>query len=267
MTRKKILQSLLGLILAFPVAAFDIQGKWVEGRLLIGKAAPGSVAKFEGKLIPIGEDGLFIVGLHRDEPPTVTLEIVDSAGNTLTGVYQVTDGEYNIQKIEGIAKHIMQPSEADLKRATQENIAISKSRKNISKRQDFLNDFIIPVDGATTGVYGSQRVYNGVPGRPHYGWDIAAPTGTPVKAPNSGLVIFAQENTFYSGGLVIIDHGYHLSSSFLHLHKIHVKVGEEVAKSQIIGEVGATGRVTGPHLDWRMNWGKRRIDPQKLIDF
>jgi murein DD-endopeptidase MepM/ murein hydrolase activator NlpD len=114
-------------------------------------------------------------------------------------------------------------------------------------------------------VYGSQRILNGEPRRPHFGIDIATPTGTPVKAPADGVVTMVHPDMFFSGGTLILDHGHRLSSSFLHLSKIVVKEGDEVRQGDIIAEVGATGRVTGAHLDWRMNWGKERVDPSLLV--
>ena len=119
--------------------------------------------------------------------------------------------------------------------------------------------------GPISGVYGSQRVYNGVPGTPHYGIDVAVPTGTAIVAPASGQIIMVHDNMFYSGGTIMLDHGHGVSSSFLHLSKTSVEVGDWVEQGDPIGEVGATGRVTGPHLDWRMNWGDSRIDPELLL--
>ncbi|MDP4650548.1 MAG: M23 family metallopeptidase, partial [Haliea sp.] len=121
------------------------------------------------------------------------------------------------------------------------------------------------VEGRISGVYGSQRVYNGQPGSPHYGVDVAVPTGTIVRAPAAGVVTLAEPDLFYSGGTIILDHGYRLSSSFLHLSKVSVNVGDQIALGDVIGEVGATGRATGPHLDWRMSWREARIDPQLLV--
>ncbi|MGD2008216.1 MAG: M23 family metallopeptidase, partial [Cellvibrionales bacterium] len=122
-----------------------------------------------------------------------------------------------------------------------------------------------PAEGRISGVYGSQRFYNGTPGSPHYGVDVAVPTGHPVLAPGPGVITLAEPDLFYSGGTVILDHGYGLSSSFLHMSKLHVAVGDEVQPGDLIGEVGATGRATGPHLDWRMSWLDQRIDPQLLV--
>jgi murein DD-endopeptidase MepM/ murein hydrolase activator NlpD len=122
-----------------------------------------------------------------------------------------------------------------------------------------------PVRGRISGVYGSQRFYNGTPGSPHYGVDIAVPTGTPVHAPAAGRVTLAEPDLFYSGGTVILDHGYGLSSSFLHMSEVSVAVGDTLDAGDLIGAVGATGRATGAHLDWRMSWRDRRVDPQRLV--
>ena len=115
------------------------------------------------------------------------------------------------------------------------------------------------------GVYGSQRFYNGTPGNPHYGVDIARPTGHPVLSPGPGVVTLAEPDLFYSGGTVILDHGYGLNSSFLHMSRIDVKVGDVIKTGDQLGAIGATGRATGPHLDWRMSWFDQRVDPQLLV--
>ena len=120
------------------------------------------------------------------------------------------------------------------------------------------------MEGPISGVYGSQRFYNGEPRRPHFGVDVAVPTGTIVRAPAAGRVTLAEPDLYFSGGTVILDHGYRLSSSFLHMSEVSVQVGDELQAGDIIGAVGATGRATGPHLDWRMNWREERIDPQLL---
>ena len=120
--------------------------------------------------------------------------------------------------------------------------------------------------GPISGVYGSQRVLNGQARRPHFGVDIAAPTGTPVQAPAAGMVTYVNDNMYYSGGTLVVDHGHHLSSSFLHLEEILVKVGDRVEQGQKIALVGSTGRVTGAHLDWRMNWHQQRLDPALFMD-
>jgi len=245
------------------VVALKIKGDWQQGALLIGKAKKKSALTFQDKPIKVGKDGLFIIGLHRDQPATATI-VVTKKNKSKTYSYQVAPRSYNIQHIKGVKKDFIEPTAEQLSRAIQENKDIAKARLTSSYRRDFLKPFIRPVAGIITGVYGSQRTYNGVPSRPHFGWDIAAKTGTPVLSPNSGVVVYAQLDTFFAGGLIIIDHGFDLNSSLLHLSAIDVKVGDVVKAGQKVGEVGATGRVTGPHLDWRMNWQNNRIDPQIL---
>jgi len=142
---------------------------------------------------------------------------------------------------------------------------IKQARKGDSKLQDFLAGFVKPLEGPITGVYGSRRVYNGTPGRPHYGLDIAAPTGTEVYAPAPGIVRLAHDDMFYSGGTLIVDHGQGVSSTFIHLSEVIVTPGQRVEAGDLIARVGATGRATGPHLDWRINWFEVRIDPDLVL--
>ena len=148
-----------------------------------------------------------------------------------------------------------EPAGAELVKAT---------RKLDDPRTDFLDGFIWPSQGPISGVYGSQRILNGKPRRPHFGVDVAGPVGTPVVAPAGGVVTLAHPDMYFSGGTLVIDHGHGLSSAFLHLSRILVKEGQRVEQGEPIAEIGATGRVTGAHLDWRMNWFEQRIDPQLL---
>jgi murein DD-endopeptidase MepM/ murein hydrolase activator NlpD len=130
---------------------------------------------------------------------------------------------------------------------------------------DFRSGFVWPATGIITGVYGSQRILNGKPRQPHYGIDIAAATGTPVVAPADGVITLAATDHYYTGGTVILDHGHGLSSTFIHLDRVDVAVGDRLEQGQPIGTVGASGRATGPHLDWRINWFDRRLDPAYLV--
>ena len=177
--------------------------------------------------------------------------------------------EYQLQEITGVPQQTVTPSEEHLER-----IRVERAKVRIAKAQRLSRDdgfraardgFVWPVMGRISGVYGSQRIYNGRPGTPHYGVDIARPAGTPVIAPAAGVVTLAEPDLFYSGGTVILDHGYGLSSSFLHLSEVSVAVGDQLATGDLIGAIGATGRATGPHLDWRMSWFNQRIDPQLLV--
>ena len=237
-----------------------LEGKLVQGGLVQGVVDPGARVELAGKSVPVDDEGRFVIGFDRDAPAVEQLH-VDGQVFTLS----IEPREYDIQRVEGIAKRIMSPSEQDLQRISKEAAQVANARTLYDLRADFATGFEWPVVGPISGVYGSQRFYNGNPSRPHYGVDIAVATGTPVLAPAPGLVTLAEDDLFYSGGTVIVDHGHGLTSSFLHMSKVSVAVGQRVDRGTMIGEVGATGRVTGPHLDWRMNWRDRRIDPQLLV--
>ena len=174
--------------------------------------------------------------------------------------------EYRIQRIDGLPPGKVTPrSKEDLARIRREVAMVKRARLTDDARTDFLGGFRWPIKGPISGVYGSQRILNGEPRQPHYGVDIAVPTGTKALAPAAGVVTLAHPDMFFSGGTLIVDHGHGLSSAFLHLSRILVKKGQRVAQGQPIAEVGATGRVTGPHLDWRINLFGRRIDPELLV--
>ena len=245
--------------------AIEFEGEFVQGGIVFGKVTQGQRVSYEGQQLPLSSSGQFVLGFDRDSAPTVTLKIKNLDGSSSEEQLNVKPRSYDIQRIEGIAREIMSPNEADLERIRGENVAIGRARRVISPREDFLQTFVWPLNGPIMGVFGSQRVYNGVPKRPHYGVDVAAPVGTRVRAPAAVSVRLAHDDMFYSGGTLVIDHGHGLNSSFLHLSKILVDVGDEVKQGQEIAEVGATGRVTGAHLDWRMNWRSQRVDPQQLV--
>ncbi|MFL0797133.1 MAG: M23 family metallopeptidase [Cellvibrionaceae bacterium] len=246
-------------------SALEIEGQWRQGHILKGKVTEGSQVEFEGRKVRVAEDGRFLLGLDRDAPDTVSLKVTSSEGNEQVTSYQVEQREYKIQRINGIKKKHMAPNKEQLDRIWKENAAIKKARQKDLARRDFEEQFKWPLLGPISGVYGSQRIFNGEPRRPHYGVDVARPTGTVVVAPVTGIVTFAHDDMYFSGGTLVVDHGHGLSSSFIHLNKILVEVGQEVAQGEPIAEVGATGRVTGPHLDWRMNWFDKRVDPTVLV--
>lgn len=247
-------------------APYRLTGDAVQGGLMTGLTRPGSQVWQDGQPIRVSAAGAFLLGFTRDAPPTSELRIRLPAGETVHETLPVAGREYRIQRIDGLPERKVTPrTPEDLARIRRDAVAVKKARARDDDRQDFLAGFVWPVLGPVTGVYGSQRILNGEPRRPHYGVDVAAPVGTPVHAPAAGVVTLAEPDMFFSGGTLIIDHGHRLTSSFLHLHKLHVGVGERVEQGDLIAEVGATGRVTGAHLDWRMNLRDRRIDPELLV--
>jgi len=237
-----------------------------QGGLVIATVAPGYSVKYKGEPLKINENGMFILGLGRDAGELMRLVVVNDKGHQTDYTFPVAKRKYNIQSIEGVPQRTVTPNPEDVARIRQDSLLVKNARQGVSDRQDFLAGFRKPLEGPVTGVYGSQRVYNGTPKNPHYGVDYAAPKGTIVRAPAAGVVQLAHSDLFYSGGTVIMDHGFGLNSSFLHLSAVLVAEGQEVKQGDPIGKVGATGRATGPHLDWRMNWLNVRIDPQLVME-
>lgn len=248
-----------------PAAALSLEGKAVQGGMLIGRVEPGDQVLVDSNPVRVSEEGVFLVGFDRSAPAETTIQVKRNGRELALEKVQVAKREYDIQRIDGLPPSKVTPSQADLKRIKDERAQVQKARQLDAARTDFLQGFIWPLEGRISGVYGSQRILNGEARTPHYGVDVAAPTGTLVVAPAPGLVTLAHNDMFYSGGTLIIDHGHNLSSSFLHLSKILVKSGDRVNRGDPIAEVGATGRVTGPHLDWRMNLHAAHIDPQLLV--
>ncbi len=257
------------LVAASPVESnLTLTGHLQQGGLVVGQVGEGTSVQYQEQLLPITTGGQFIIGLDRDAPERFLLALIVD-GKKQQHEFKVIPRDYAIQRIEGVAKQYVSPDLVQVKRSRREAALVRIARNLQRDQQDFLNGFIWPAKGPITGVFGSQRVYNGEPRRPHYGLDVAGPVGTPVIAPAAGLVTLAEPDLFFSGGTLIIDHGHGLSSTFLHLSKLLVQSGDNVKQGDAIAEIGATGRVTGPHLDWRMNWtnGKSsvRIDPELLV--
>jgi len=244
-----------------------LQGDAIQGGLLWGTISGVANLIFDEREVPLLPDGRFVLGLGRDMPSTARLLI--SAEESCEQEITVMQRNYPLQNISGVPQQTVTPSEAHLERIRMEREKVRAAKALRLARDDGLNalqsGFRWPVTGRISGVYGSQRIYNGAPGSPHYGVDVARPEGTPVTAPAAGEVTLAEPDLFYSGGTVILDHGYGLSSSFLHLSEVSVAVGDRLQPGDLLGAIGATGRATGPHLDWRMSWFNQRIDPQLLV--
>jgi murein DD-endopeptidase MepM/ murein hydrolase activator NlpD len=241
-----------------------LRGSLMQGGLLIGRVTPGSTITVEGEPIRVSYDGHFLVGFHRDAPALTTIRATYPDGGMERRTLEVAQRSYRVQRIDGLPSRKVTPDSADLERIRAEAALVRKARKHDAARTDFLTGFEWPVRGPITGVYGSRRILNGQPRQPHYGIDIAAPAGSPVRAPADGVVMLAHPDMFFSGATLVVDHGHGLSSSFLHLSEILVTDGESVSRGQAIARVGATGRVTGAHLDWRINLFEKRLDPQLL---
>lgn len=248
------------------VAKTVIHGEAKQGALLVGQTDSGNTVVFGDKQLKVSKQGFFAFGFGRDDKETVKLKITDAQGNIEVKELTPKVREYNIQRIEGISKKIMNPNPKAIERSRKDNQQIGAARSKSLDSINFAKGFIVPAKGQITGVYGSQRVYNGVPKRPHFGLDYAGPVGAPVVAPAAGKVTLWVPDMFYSGGTMIIDHGHGVSSTFLHLSASHVKVGDYVEQGQLVADIGKSGRVTGPHLDWRINWFNVRLDPALALN-
>ena len=236
-----------------------------QGELVIGHAPPGSQVTLGGKALHLARDGTFVFGLERDAPSTVSLEVRDANGRSTTHQMKVAKRQYHIERVEGLPQKTVTPDPETAARIEREQAAVAEACQRDDEREDFLLGFALPVAGARiSGVYGSQRIDNGTPKAPHMGLDLAVPEGTPIHAPAAGVVTFARPDLVLTGGTVLIDHGYGLTSSFLHMSRLDVKVGDTIRPGQVIGAAGMTGRASGPHVHWGFNWFDVRLDPALL---
>ncbi|MEO8160571.1 MAG: M23 family metallopeptidase [Arenimonas sp.] len=241
-----------------------------QGALWRAHLPPGSqlellAADGAATAVRIGADGGFALAAGRDEAGPLRLRLRQPGHEAQTIEIAVEARQWRLERIEGVPEATVNPPPAIAARIAREQALVSAARTRDDERDDYEAAFQWPVQGRISGVYGSQRIYNGTPKSPHSGLDVAAVKGTPVHAPAAGVVTLAEPDLYLTGGTVLLDHGHGLSSNFLHFSRIDVKLGERVEQGQVIGLVGATGRATGPHMHWGMNWFDVRIDPQLLL--
>lgn len=235
-----------------------------QGQLIVGTVTPGSTVQLRERAVRVAPDGSFAFGIGRDETRNAPVDVVFPDGEKRRVAIAVLKRDWPVERVNGVPQKTVDPPPEIAARIAREQAAVAKERSRDDARSDFSHGFIWPVQGRISGRFGRQRVYNGTPGAPHSGVDVAAATGTAVKAPAAGVVTFANADLYLTGGTVLIDHGHGLSSSFLHLSRIDVKVGQRVEQGDVFARVGATGRATGPHLHWGLNWFDVRLDPQLL---
>ena len=236
-----------------------------QGSMIIAKLNGEGNVYFNDVLLDKTSQGIFVFGVARDanDEVIVTIRTEDKAENV---PIPIGSREWEIERVDGLPPNKISPkSKSVLDRIAQEGRLIRAARNTKSQLTHFSMPFIQPAQGRISGVYGSQRILNGVPKRPHFGLDIANKTGTPVIAPASGVVTLTHSDMFYSGATLVIDHGFGISSTYIHLSSIDVEVGQKVKQGDLIAKIGSTGRATGPHLDWRLNWLQTRLDPNLLL--
>ena len=242
--------------------AANFKGKFIQGHFIIGKTNPNTKILIDKQKIKVSKDGYFAFGIGKDRK----LDIIITEGDKKI-IKKIQKRKYNIQKIDGLPKKKVTPPEEFYARIKRENKLIGDAREVHSDLSFFKDQFIFPVEDAIiTGVYGSQRILNGIPKWPHYGLDFASKKGTPIKAMNNGIVTLAEEDLFYTGATLIFDHGHGISTLYMHMDKIFVNKGDHVKKGDIVGTVGSSGRSTGPHLDIRLNWFGVRLDPATILN-
>lgn len=241
-------------------ARFSVIGAMEQGSLALGSAPPGSLAALDGRPLRITPDGRFVFGFAPDQTRAslVTVRYPEGGGDSRS--FTPTPRHYEVQRVNGLPQNTVTPPPEVTARIEREAEIIYLARLSDSRGEDFLSGFDWPARGVESGVFGSRRIDNGLPMSPHYGVDMAAPAGTAIRAPADG-VISVCDDFYLDGGFTLIDHGHGVSTSYLHQSRRFVKPGEAVKRGQRIGLIGATGRATGPHLHWAMNWFQVKLDP------
>jgi len=242
-----------------------LRGKLQQAGFYVGKVGPGEIVRFNGVVLPVDASGTFVLGFDREQKQGNELKLCKR--KTCRNVpLEVGAREYVTQNVTKVPQNTVEPNKQELAVIAADNKAIGTARalawKHAAARYgDFGTPFLLPVKhGVTSGVFGSRRTYNGEERSWHRGHDLAAPTGTPVRAPAAGVVRLARW-TFMTGNLLMLDHGAGITSVYAHLSKMDVKAGQKVKAGQVIGKVGTTGRSSGPHLHWGMYWQSVPIDP------
>ncbi len=251
---------------AIPARATRLPASVQQGAMVLGVTHPAAIVEVAGRTLRVTPYGSFVLGIGRDATGEAVVRIKQPATGWVEHRIAVTPRDWPIERINGVAPSTVNPPKAIAERIQREQARVVAVRSRDDARTGFAQTFIRPVEGRISGRFGNQRVYNGTPKSPHSGMDIAAPTGTPIKAPADGVITFADPGLYLTGGTVVLDHGHGISSNFLHLSRIDVKVGDAVKQGDVIAAVGATGRATGPHLHWGMNWFDTRIDPLLVLE-
>jgi len=262
--RRAALLALPALLAARAATATAWRGEPAQGALLFGQASAGTRLALDGRAVRVGSDGAFVLGFGRDAKPDALLEVAHAGGRTETRRLAIAPRDWQVQRLEGLPGAMVTPPPDVLDRIARERAALAALRKVDSGEALFADGFDWPARGRISGVYGSQRVLNGEARAPHLGLDVAAPVGTPVLAMAPGRVLLAAE-FYFLGKVVVLDHGHGVQSLYAHLSRLDVAEGMAVARRRPLGAIGATGRVTGPHLHLGLNWFATAVDPQPLL--
>ena len=244
-------------------------GAFTQGGLAVCRTLPNAQVNLDGLAVGAADaEGWIVLGFTREH--SARTEISASAnGATVSERYDVAARDFDVQRIDGLPQQTVTPTDpAVLARIQRETVLKQQGFASTANIEGFLDGFIRPVEGGTvTGRWGNQRILNGTPSTPHFGYDIAVPTGTPIRAPAAGIVTLAEPDMHYEGGLIFIDHGQGLITMYLHMSRLDVHAGDTVEQGQVIGAVGSSGRATGAHLCWRMKLrNTQQLDPSVAIE-
>ena len=263
---RNILFTLIILLFTNSLQAIELRGKFYQGNFILGKVEPGTKVLIDKKIIKVSKSGHFAFGLSKDRKNDIKIEVIKKDTKKIL-TKKVYKRKYLVQRIDGLPKKQVTPPKEVYDRIISDNKLISEARSINSNKVFFINKFELPLNNSIiTGVYGSQRILNGIPKSPHYGLDFAAKEGTKIKAMLDGVVTLSENNLYYTGGTVIFDHGHGVSTLYMHMKDIYLKIAQEVKKGDVIGTVGKTGRSTGAHLDIRLNWFDVKLDPASVLD-
>jgi len=264
-SRRRVLAQ-AAVLAAFPGAMADepgrlsLSGAREQGGLVIGRTEPDAAVDVDGKGLLVSPEGIFAFGLAYDSAKPMTVTAILADGRKEARVLLAEARKYDIQAINGLDDKYVEPPPEITERIAREHARITEARKVETAGTDFATPIEWPCAGRLSGIYGSQRVLNGKPMSPHLGVDVAAPEGTPIHAAADGIVAITDE--FYlEGGFTLLDHGHGVNSCYLHQSQRLVSAGDVVKRGQIIGHIGHTGRATGPHTHWGLNWFQLKLDP------
>ena len=262
---KKILFTLILLFNPNILYCLNLKGDFFQGNLIIGKTEPKSNIFIDEKRVKISKEGFFAFGLGKDRKNNVTIvELKNGISKKI--IKKIYKKKYLIQKIDGLPRKQVTPPKELYERIKNDNKLIGKARAINSNLTFFKDTFKIPIKNTIiTGVYGSQRILNGIPKSPHFGLDFAAKEGTEIKAMLDGVVTLSENDLYYTGGTIIFDHGHGVSTLYMHMKDLYVKKGQKIKQGAVIGTVGKTGRSTGAHLDIRLNLFDLKLDPASVL--
>ena len=247
----------------------EVTGKWNERNLYFWESSPSVAARHEGHSEARSPQNETLLGVDLEKPPgdyelTVSATTVSGEHAECTATLAVRAGKFATESLT-VQKQFVEPNEQQAQRAVAEQEKLRQIFDHITPEKLWHGAFRLPLTGAVRGTnFGKRRILNGQPRSPHTGADFPTPTGTPIHATQSGRVVLA-EALYFSGNTVIIDHGLGVYSLYGHLSATDVTVGDAVKAGTVIGKVGATGRVTGPHLHWGVTVNKARVNPVQLV--